>query len=112
MQETINQLVARRRYLMSAMLRPMVTYVRRVRGNLERLQNRLSALSSAGSGPNRPGGPNRPSSSIIDSAALDGIRRRLDEITKRISDIVLRIRNSFTPAASGQAGQSGQSQGR
>lgn len=95
-QDTINQLVARRRYVMSALLRPMGTYVRRVRTNLERLQNRVNQLqaaaSSVGSGANRPGG-------FVDAAAIETIRRRIDDISKRISDIVNRIRFSLTPTS-------------
>lgn len=95
-QDTINQLVARRRYVMSALLRPMGTYVRRVRTNLERLQNRVNQLqaaaSSVGNGQNRPGG-------FVDAAAIETIRRRIDDISKRISDIVNRIRFSLTPTS-------------
>lgn len=95
--DTINQLVARRRYVMSALLRPMGTYVRRVRTNLERLQNRVNQLqaaatSSVGNGQNRPGG-------FVDAAAIETIRRRIDDISKRISDIVNRIRFSLTPTS-------------
>lgn len=95
-QDTTNQLVARRRYVMSALLRPMGTYVRRVRTNLERLQNRVNQLqataSSVGNGQNRPGG-------FVDAAAIETIRRRIDDISKRISDIVNRIRISLTPTS-------------
>lgn len=96
-QDTINQLVARRRYVMSALLRPMGTYVRRVRTNLERLQNRVNQLQAAaasvgGGGGNRPGG-------FVDAAAIETIRRRIDDISKRISDIVNRIRFSLTPTS-------------
>lgn len=97
-QDTINQLVARRRYVMSALLRPMGTYVRRVRTNLERLQNRVNQLQAAaqsvGGNQNgqRPGG-------FVDAAAIETIRRRIDDISKRISDIVNRIRFSLTPTS-------------
>lgn len=97
-QDTINQLVARRRYVMSALLRPMGTYVRRVRTNLERLQTRVNQLQAAavsvggGNGPNRPGG-------LVDAAAITTIQRRIDDISKRISDIVTRIRFSLTPTS-------------
>lgn len=98
-QDTINQLVARRRYVMSALLRPMGTYVRRVRTNLERLQNRVNQLQAAAvsvgggsGGQNRPGG-------FVDAAAIETIRRRIDDISKRISDIVNRIRFSLTPTS-------------
>lgn len=95
-QDTINQLVARRRYVMSALLRPMGTYVRRVRTNLERLQNRVNQLQAAASSVsgngNRPGG-------FVDAAAIETIRRRIDDISKRISDIVNRIRFSLTPTS-------------
>lgn len=96
-QDTINQLQARRRYVMSALLRPMGTYVRRVRTNLERLQNRVNQLQAAavsvgGGNGNRPGG-------FVDAAAIDTIRRRIDDISKRISDIVNRIRFSLTPTS-------------
>ena len=97
-QDTINQLVARRRYVMSALLRPMGTYVRRVRTNLERLQTRVNQLQAAavsvggGNGPSRPGG-------FVDAAAIETIRRRIDDISKRISDIVNRIRFSLTPTS-------------
>lgn len=94
--DTINQLVARRRYVMSALLRPMGTYVRRVRTNLERLQNRVnqlqSAASSVGGGGSRPGG-------FVDAAAIETIRKRIEDISKRISDIVNRIRFSLTPTS-------------
>lgn len=96
-QDTINQLVSRRRYVMSALLRPMGTYVRRVRTNLERLQNRVNQLQAAavsvgGGGGQRPGG-------FVDAAAIETIRRRIDDISKRISDIVNRIRFSLTPTS-------------
>lgn len=106
-QDTINQLVARRRYVMSALLRPMGTYVRRVRTNLERLQNRVNQLqaaasSSGGNAQNgqRPGG-------FVDAAAIDTIRRRIDDISKRISDIVNRIRFSLTPTSAPLSGSNG-----
>lgn len=95
-QDTMNQLVARRRYVMSALLRPMGTYVRRVRTNLERLQTRVNQLQAAASSVNnngaRPGG-------FVDAAAIESIRRRIDDISKRISDIVNRIRFSLTPTS-------------
>ena len=97
-QDTMNQLVARRRYVMSALLRPMGTYVRRVRTNLERLQNRVNQLQAAavsvGGNQNgqRPGG-------FVDHAAIETIRHRIDDISKRISDIVNRIRFSLTPTS-------------
>lgn len=88
--------MARRRYVLSAVITPMGTYVRRVRTNLERLQNRLSALQAAatsmGGGNNRPGG-------FVDAAAIENMRRRIDEISKRISDIINRIRFSLTPTS-------------
>lgn len=95
-QDTINQLVARRRYVMSALLRPMGTYVRRVRTNLERLQNRVNQLQAAASS---VGGQNRPGGGFVDAAAIETIRRRIDDISKRISDIVNRIRFSLTPTS-------------
>lgn len=95
-QDTMNQLVARRRYVMSALLRPMGTYVRRVRTNLERLQNRVNQLQAAASS---VGGQNRPGGGFVDAAAIETIRRRIDDISKRISDIVNRIRFSLTPTS-------------
>lgn len=117
-QETINQLVSRRRYVLSAMLRPMVTYVRRVRNNLERLQTRLQAVSAVATSGNNaspgqnPSGPAAPPG--VDSSAIDSIRRRIDEISRRIGDIVNRIRGSLSPVGTGlPAGQSPpSSQGR
>ena len=100
-QDTINQLVARRRYVMSALLRPMGTYVRRVRTNLERLQNRVNQLQAAATsigGNNNQNGQNRPGG-FVDAAAIETIRRRIDDISKRISDIVNRIRFSLTPTS-------------
>lgn len=94
--DTMNQLVARRRYVMSALLRPMGTYVRRVRTNLERLQNRVNqvqaAASSVGGGANRPGG-------FVDQAAIEAINKRIQDISKRISGIVNQIRVSMTPTS-------------
>lgn len=95
-QDTINQLVARRRYVMSALLRPMGTYVRRVRTNLERLQNRVNQLQAAATS---VGGQNRPGGGFVDAAAIETIRRRIDDISKRISDIVNRIRFGLTPTS-------------
>lgn len=97
-QDTINQLVARRRYVMSALLRPMGTYVRRVRTNLERLQNRVNQLQAAASSVGGPNNQNRPGG-FVDAAAIETIRKRIDDISKRISDIVNRIRFSMTPTS-------------
>jgi len=111
-QETINQLVSRRRYVLSAMLRPMVTYVRRVRNNLERLQTRLQAISAvatSGNNQSSPGSPNPSGPAAppgVDASAIDSIRRRIDEISRRIGDIVNRIRGSLAPGgANAPAGQ-------
>ena len=94
--DTTNQLVSRRRYVMSALLRPMGTYVRRVRTNLERLQTRVNHLQAAaqsvGNGSTRPGG-------FVDAQAIESINSRIQEISKRISDIVNRIRFSLTPTS-------------
>lgn len=78
------------------MLRPMVTYVRRVRSNLERLQTRLNALQAQADAQNATLAQ-RPS--IVDSAAIENIRRRVEEVQRRVGDIVYRIRGSLAPSS-------------
>jgi len=94
--ETIESLTQRRRYVLAAMLRPMVTYVRRVRSNLERLQTRLNALQAQADAQNSTLAQ-RPS--IVDSAAIENIRRRVEEVQRRVGDIVGRIRGSLAPTS-------------
>jgi len=94
--ETIESLSQRRRYVLAAMLRPMVTYVRRVRSNLDRLQNRLNALRAQADAQNSTL-TQRPA--IVDSEAIQNIRRRVEDIQRRVGDIVWRIRGSFAPTS-------------
>lgn len=100
-------MTARRRYVLSAMLRPMVTYVARVRSNLARLQNRLNSISSAASNVGGGGAQGAPAGAAaaggasapgaVDPGVIENIRRRVEEIQKRISDIVSRISSSLSP---------------
>lgn len=84
------------------MLRSMLNYVRRVRVNLERLQNRLQSVQAvATSGQNAPPGSSSGSTSSIPGAAfLNTIRDRINRMTEEIGALVTRIRGSFTPGAS------------
>lgn len=99
------------------MLRPMTTYVRRVRTNLERLQNRLNSLQSASSSAaqalNNPVGGGTSSGvgpSAVDQGVIDNIRKRFEDIQKRISDIMGRIGYAFSlPGSSPPAQQSSSS---
>ena len=98
-QNTITDLVARRRYVTAAMLRSMLNYVRRVRVNLERLQNRLQSVQAvATSGQNAPQGAGG-ASGIPGTAFFNTIRDRVNRITEEIGALVTRIRGSFTPGS-------------
>lgn len=96
-QNTITDLVARRRYVTAAMLRSMLNYVRRVRVNLERLQNRLQSVQAVASvGQNQNAPPAAPAP-IPGTAFFNTIRDRINRITEEIGALVSRIRGSFTP---------------
>lgn len=96
-ENTITDLVARRRYVTAAMLRSMLNYVRRVRVNLERLQNRLQSVQAvATSGQHSPQGATPPIG-IPGTAFFNTIRDRINRITEEIGALVSRIRGSFTP---------------
>jgi len=96
-ENTITDLVARRRYVTAAMLRSMLNYVRRVRVNLERLQNRLQSVQAvATSGQNAPQGGGLPAG-VPGTAFFNTIRDRINRITEEIGSLVTRIRASFTP---------------
>jgi len=96
-ENTITDLVARRRYVTAAMLRSVLNYVRRVRVNLERLQNRLQSVQAvATSGLNSPQGASTPIG-IPGTAFFNTIRDRINRITEEIGALVSRIRGSFTP---------------
>jgi len=97
--DTINQLTARRRYVMAAMLRPLSTYVRRVRSNLERLQNRINSLQTfATAGPGAAAGPPGPpvGAAPIDQGVMASIRRQVEQIQKQIAGIMNRISQSLS----------------
>jgi len=104
-ENTITDLVSRRRYVTAAMLRSMLNYVRRVRVNLERLQNRLQSVAAvATTGANAPqqGGSGSQGSGqpgVPGSAFFITIRDRVNRITEEIGALVSRIRGSFTPGA-------------
>jgi hypothetical protein len=77
----------------------MLNYVRRVRVNLERLQNRLQSVQAvATSGQNAPQGGS-PAPGIPGTAFFNTIRDRVNRITEEIGALVTRIRGSFTPGA-------------
>jgi ribosomal protein S15P/S13E len=99
-ENTITDLVSRRRYVTAAMLRSMLNYVRRVRINLERLQNRLQSVQAvATSGQSAPATAGSPSVPVNGpgTAFFTTIRDRVNRITEEIGALVSRIRGSFTP---------------
>lgn len=74
----------------------MLNYVRRVRVNLERLQNRIQSVQAvATSGQNAPQGG--AAAGIPGTAFFNTIRDRVNRITEEIGALVTRIRGSFTP---------------
>lgn len=78
----------------------MLNYVRRVRVNLERLQNRLQSVQAvATSGQNSPPG-GAPPANIPGAAFFNTIRDRINRMTEEIGALVTRIRGSFTPGGS------------
>jgi len=95
LQDTIESLNHRRRYLLAAMIRPMVSYVRRIRYNLGRLQVRLSNVQNEVSSQNATLSQRPP---LVDSSAIENIRRRVQDVERRVGDIVGRIRVSLSPA--------------
>jgi ribosomal protein S15P/S13E len=100
-ENTITDLVSRRRYVTAAMLRSMLNYVRRVRVNLERLQNRLQSVQAVATvqGQQAPpvgSGTNQPSN-VPGAQFFNTIRDRVNRITEEIGALVSRIRGSFTP---------------
>lgn len=81
------------------MLRSMLNYVRRVRVNLERLQNRLQSVQAvATSGQSSPGSAGS-ASAVPGGAFLNTIRDRINRMTEEIGALVTRIRGSFTPGS-------------
>jgi ribosomal protein S15P/S13E len=100
-ESTITDLVSRRRYVTAAMLRSMLNYVRRVRVNLERLQNRLQSVQAlASTGQNAPAvaGDSNVPSNVPGSQFFVTIRDRVNRITEEIGALVSRIRGSLSPA--------------
>jgi len=99
-ENTITDLVSRRRYVTAAMLRSMLNYVRRVRVNLERLQNRLQTVQNVATvgqqAPPVAGSSNQPSN-VPGTQFFNTIRDRVNRITEEIGALVSRIRGSFTP---------------
>jgi len=99
-ENTITDLVSRRRYVTAAMLRSMLNYVRRVRVNLERLQNRLQTVQNVATvgqqAPPAASGSNQPSN-VPGTQFFNTIRDRVNRITEEIGALVSRIRGSFTP---------------
>jgi len=92
-QDTVTELTTRRRYILSAMLRPMLNSVRRIRSNVVRIQTQLLSIqSAANSVGNRPGAQTL---GAADQTAIDSIRKRVDDIQKRIGDIIGRISTSL-----------------
>lgn len=85
-QSTIQSLSERRRYVLSSMLRPTLSYVQRVHSNLERLHSRLTTGKYVNGV--RQGG-------IIEQSAIDNIRIRVEEINRTVNDILGRIWNSL-----------------
>jgi len=112
-QDTINRLMSNRRYVLSAMLRPMLNSVRRIRANIVRIQSQLNNIQSAAtaSSANRPLPGQSGTSGQVDQGALESIRRQIEVIQKRITDIISRISSSLslTPPAAGAAQSGGQS---
>jgi len=96
-QDTVTELTNRRRYILSAMLRPMLNSVRRIRSNVVRIQTQLTNIQSAASnvGSGLGGRPQAQTLGAADQTAIDGIRKRVDEIQKRIGDIIGRISSSL-----------------
>lgn len=102
-QNTITDLISRGRNVTAAMLRSTLSYVRRVRNNLERLQTRLqfvpssanstTVTASASVGNNVPG-----------SAFFNSIRDRINRMTEEISALVTRIRGQFLPGSAPSGG--------
>ena len=79
----------------------MLNYVRRVRVNLERLQNRLQSVQAvATSGQNSPASSGSGGSAVPGAAFLNTIRDRINRMTEEIGALVTRIRGSFTPGGS------------
>ncbi|KAI1291874.1 hypothetical protein HDE_07368 [Halotydeus destructor] len=106
-ENTITDLVSRRRYVTAAMLRSMLSYVRRVNVNLERLQNRLQSVANVASvgaaqqPPNPQAGGAPAAGGVSGMQFIAPIRDRVNRITEEIGSIVSRIRGSFTPGATG-----------
>lgn len=99
-QNTITDLVSRRRYVTAAMLRSMLNYVRRVRVNLERLQNRLQSVAAvATTGAQAPPANQNQGIQVPGSQFFVTIRDRVNRITEEIGALVSRIRGSFTVGA-------------
>ncbi|XP_054168176.1 uncharacterized protein LOC128965494 [Oppia nitens] len=115
-QDTVTELTNRRRYILSAMLRPMLNSVRRIRSNVVRIQTQLTSIQSAAAQVGtRPGGAQ--TLGAADQTAIDSIRKRVDDIQKRISDIIGRISSSLnipgaSPAAVSQNNQNNPPAGR
>jgi hypothetical protein len=105
-QDTVTELTARRRYILSAMLRPMLNSVRRIRSNVMRIQTQLTSIQSAASAPGT-----RPNSGLpnpADQTAIDNIRKRVEDIQKRIGDIIGRIGSTLSLPGSNASGQTSQ----
>jgi len=94
-QDTVTELTSRRRYILSAMLRPMLNSVRRIRSNVVRIQTQLTNIQSAASNVGSGSRPQAQTLGAADQTAIDSIRKRVDDIQKRIGDIIGRISSSL-----------------
>lgn len=82
----------------------MLNYVRRVRINLERLQNRLQSVTNVASVQaqnDNPSGGSSSTSVVPGTQFIQTIRDRVNRITEEIGALVSRIRGSFTPVGPG-----------
>ena len=102
LQGTITDLISRGRNVTASMLRSTLSYVRRVRNNLERLQTRLQFAGTPGQNSTQVSATASVSNSNIPGATFfNSIRDRINRMTEEISALVTRIRGSFIPGSTG-----------
>ncbi|XP_074600763.1 uncharacterized protein LOC141854837 [Brevipalpus obovatus] len=94
--QTINDMMANRRYMSAAMMRSMRTYLRGVQTNLVRLQNRvrqLQAVTTTGQGQgDQSGSPGGASSlGLPNNIFFDSLRDRINRITNDITSLMFRM---------------------
>ncbi|XP_053204763.1 uncharacterized protein LOC128394172 [Panonychus citri] len=94
--QSIEDLMANRRYMTAAMMRSMRSYLRGVQNNLQRLQNRLRALQAVASSASAPPADDGSGTAGYPSNAFfESLRVRVNRITTDITNLMNRMRSTL-----------------